>query len=85
MNITRKATIWAATAAIGLGTVITGVTGAVSVAHTGDSAVTEAQSGRPRPVPPSSPRGLDRSGVDRPDEANTPRTGPSNRGGGGGL
>jgi hypothetical protein len=38
--------------------------------------VTQADSSKPRPVPPTSPRGLDRSGVDRPDQANTPRTGP---------
>lgn len=38
-----------------------------------------ADSDRPRPLPPGSPRGLEKSGVDRPDEANTPQTGPLNR------
>lgn len=32
-----------------------------------------------RPVPPGSPRGLDRSGVERPEQAETPTTGPINR------
>jgi hypothetical protein len=33
----------------------------------------------PRPSPPSQPRGLDRSGVDRPEEAASPQTGRTNR------
>ena len=84
MTITRKVAVTVATAAIGLGTVVTGASGVVSVAPQSSDTTVEAQSPRPRPVPPSSPRGLGRSGVERPDEANTPRTGPSNRGGGGG-
>jgi hypothetical protein len=84
VKITRKVAIVTATAAIGLGTVVTGASGVVSLAQSGDTAV-EAQSPRPRPIPPAAPPGLGRSGVERPDEANTPRTGPVNRGGGGGL
>ncbi|MDQ0904675.1 hypothetical protein QFZ22_000660 [Streptomyces canus] len=75
MTITRKVAVAAATAAIGLGTVVTGASGVVSVAQSSDTTV-EAQSGRPRPVPPTEPRGLGRSGVERPDQAITPHTGP---------
>ncbi|MFD6174800.1 hypothetical protein [Streptomyces coeruleorubidus] len=78
MTITRKVAIATATAAIGLGTVITGASGVVSLAQSSDTTV-EAQSPRPRPIPPVSPRGLGVSDVERPDEANTPVTGPSNR------
>ncbi|MDQ0904677.1 hypothetical protein QFZ22_000662 [Streptomyces canus] len=43
MTITRKVAIATATAAIGLGTVVTGASGVVSVAQSSDTAV-EAQS-----------------------------------------
>jgi hypothetical protein len=78
MTITRKVAIVTATAAIGLGTMISGASGMVSLAQSGDTAV-EAQSPRPRPIPPLAPPGLGQSGVERPDQANTPVTGPSNR------
>jgi hypothetical protein len=38
-----------------------------------------ADSGRPRPVAPSSPPGLGLADPDRPEQAVTPRTGPGNR------
>ena len=38
-----------------------------------------ADSGKPRPIPPGEPRGLNQSGVERPEEAAFPQTGPANR------
>ncbi|MDQ0904678.1 hypothetical protein QFZ22_000663 [Streptomyces canus] len=78
MTITRKVSIATVTAAIGLGTVITGASGVVSLAQSSDTAV-EAQSGRPRPVPPGGdPRGLSRAQV--PEHANPPEPGEVNVG-----
>ena len=37
-----------------------------------------ADPNRPRPTPPATSPGLDRSGVDRPDEARDPQVGPQN-------
>jgi hypothetical protein len=57
MTITRKVAVTAATAAIGLGTVVTGASGVVSLAQSSHTAV-EAQSPRPgryrRPRPAGS-------------------------------
>ncbi len=38
-----------------------------------------ADSGKPRPVPPGEPRGFSQSGVERPEQAAFPQTGPANR------
>ncbi|MBA8957500.1 hypothetical protein ACFQU9_14265 [Actinomadura namibiensis] len=80
MNINRKVALLAGAAVVGLGPAILAASGAAVTAHTGynqahDTGVL-AQSWRPRPLPPTSPRGLGRSGVERPDQARTPRTGP---------
>ena len=81
MTITRKVAIVTATAAIGLGTVVTGTSGVVSLAQSGDT-TTHAALARPRPPQPIHPPGLMRS--DASDQANRPdsseiRTGSVNR------
>ena len=56
-----------------------GAAPALAAPSGGDDVTVTQGSGKPKPVPPSSAPGLGRTGVDRPDEANTPRTGPTNR------
>lgn len=52
---------------------------AVVLAALTSAPAAQAASERPRPLPPTSPPGLEQSGVDRPEESITPRTGNQNR------
>ena len=76
MVITRTA------AAAGLAAALTfaGTAAVAAIQFTGppDTSIVQADPG-PRPIQPSSPPGLWQSGVDRPDEANTPLTGRGNQ------
>ena len=71
-------------AAVAITAVVLMLGGAAAVASTqiiaqADTNVTQADRQKPRPTQPVSPPGLDRTGIDRPDEAKTPLTGRGNQ------
>ncbi|MER5253971.1 hypothetical protein [Streptomyces sp. NPDC002855] len=77
MVIARRAAAAAAMAAFALGGATAGVS-ATQLVSQADTSITQADR-KPRPLQPVSPPGLVESGVDRPDEANTPLTGRTNQ------
>ncbi|MFJ8662571.1 hypothetical protein [Streptomyces sp. NPDC093795] len=78
MIITRRAAAAAVVAALTFGGTAA-LTATQALSHADAPGVVQADRQKPRPTQPLSPPGLWRADVDRPDEANTPVTGRTNR------